>query len=482
MPLQPAARFDAAIIGSGPNGLAAALALAEAGRSVVVYEARDTVGGGARTAELSRPGFHHDLCSSVHPMGVGSPYLRTLPLAEHGLEWVHPELPAAHVLPGGQAVALHRELAATVDTLGRDGAGWARLVGPFVDRWFDLAADALGPLGIPRSPWLMLRFGLRAMMPATWLARATLKTEAGRALLAGMAGHSIVPLDRPPSAAIGLMLAIAGHAVGWPVPRGGAQALSDAMARLARARGVEIRTSTPITALHQIETTGPVLFETGPRAMARIVGDTLPTAYVDKLSHYRYGPGAFKLDWALDGPIPWTAPDARRAATIHLGDSLDEIAASERDAWEGRHSERPFMLIVQPTVCDPSRAPAGQHTAWGYCHVPNGSDRDLTELLEARIEAHAPGFRDRVLARVATGTAALERYNPNYVGGDVNGGAPTLDQLFTRPVARLVPYSTPNPRLWICSSSSPPGGGIHGMCGWHAARAVLRRWPGRGVV
>lgn len=481
MPPLPSSRFDAAIIGSGPNGLAAALSLAEAGRSVVVYEARDTVGGGARTAELSLPGFRHDICSSVHPMGIGSPYLRTLPLHEFGLEWVHPEIPAAHVLPGGQCATLYRSLDATIDGLGRDGPAWGRLVRPFVDRWFDLAGDALGPLGLPRHPLLMVRFGMRAMLPATWLATLLFRTEAARALLAGMAGHSVLPLDQPPSAAIGLMLACAGHAVGWPMPRGGAQALSDALARLCRSRGVEIRTGESITALHQVETTGPVLFETGPGAMARIAGDALPTAYTDRFQRYRYGPGAFKLDWALDGPIPWTSEAARKAATIHLGDSLREIAVSERDAWEGRACERPFVLLVQPTVADPSRAPPGRHTAWAYCHVPNGDVRDRTALLESRIEAHAPGFRDRILARVAHTTADLERYNPNYVGGDVNGGAPTLAQLFTRPVRRAVPYSTPNPRIWICSSSSPPGGGVHGMCGWHAAQAVLRDWPRAGA-
>ena len=467
--------FDAAVIGAGPNGLAAAVTLAQAGRRVVVYEAADTVGGGTRTAELTLPGFRHDICSAIHPMAVGSPFLRSLPLEAHGLSWVHPEVPLAHPLDDGTAAVLARDLGETAAGLGRDGGRWRALMSDFPARWDELAADAMAPLGLPGSPLLMARFGLRAALPTTWLGRL-FRDDSAAALLAGLAAHSILPLDRPPSAAIGLMLGVAGHAVGWPFPRGGAQAIADALASLLASLGGVIRTGVNIGALGEVETSGPVLFDTGPRALVTIAGDALPARYRRRLLRYRYGPGVFKLDYALDGPIPWRSADCARAGTVHLGGTLGEIAASEAASCRGDLPERPYVLVAQQSLFDPTRAPEGRHTGWAYCHVPSGSTVDMTDAIEAQIERFAPGFRDRVLARSAWNSADFERHDANYVGGDVIGGAADLAQLFTRPVARLDPYATPNPRLTLCSASTPPGGGVHGLCGWFAALSVLRRW------
>jgi phytoene dehydrogenase-like protein len=466
---------DAVVIGSGPNGLCAAIALAQAGRQVLVLEGANTLGGGARTAELTLPGFRHDPCSAIHPMALSSPFMRSLPLDQHGLSWVHPPAPLAHPLDGQPAAILERDLQATAATLGPDGDRWASWMQTWVQRWDDISADALAPLGVPSHPFLMAGFGLAGMRAASSVAQR-FEQPAARALFAGLAAHSVLPLDMAPSAAIGLMLGIAGHAVGWPFPEGGAQGLSDALAAHLRLLGGEIQTGSPVHSLAQLPDEIPLLFETAPARLADIAGDALPTAYADKLRAFRHGPGICKLDYALSGPLPWTDPAVARAGTVHLGGTLEEIALSERAAWDGEHCDRPFVLLAQQSLFDSTRAPSNQHTLWAYCHVPSGSTRDVSAQIEAQIERYAPGWRDLILAKHVQTAAQTETYNPNYIGGDVNGGAPTLDQLFTRPTARLSPYTTPHPRLFLCSASTPPGGGIHGMCGWHAAQAVLKRF------
>jgi len=445
---------------------------------VRVIEAAPEPGGGARTAALTLPGLLHDVCSAIHPMAVSSPFLASLPLAAHGLEWVQPGAPVAHPLDDGPPVLLERDPAQTAAGLdGVDAAAWVALVAPFVERWPALARDALGPLGVPRSPLLLARFGLRGFRSACGLARGWFRGERARALLAGLAGHSVLPLERSPSAAIGLMLGVAGHARGWPMPAGGAGQLTAALASHLRSLGGEIETGRRVDDLRALPADAVVLFDTAPRQMARICGDALPAGYRRRLERYRHGPGVFKVDWALDGPIPWRDPACRRAGTIHLGGTLERIAAAERAVWAGEHPEDPYVLVAQQSLFDPRRAREGRHTGWGYCHVPPGSTVDLTDVVERQIERAAPGFRDRVLARHVMNTADFQAYNANYIGGDINGGVPDLRQLFTRPVARVDPYATPNPRLFLCSAATPPGGGVHGMCGAFAARSALRRWP-----
>lgn len=469
--------YDAIVVGSGPNGLAAAITLARAGRSALVIEGRDTVGGGMRTAELTLPGFRHDICSAVHPLGMASPFFRSLPLEAHGLRWVQPDAPLTHPLDHGQAVVLDRSFDATAAYLGRDGAAYRRLMEPLAEYWTELLADLLGPLRAPRHPVPFARFGAGALMPAATLARAWFRGERARALFAGVSAHSIMPLQRPLTAAYGLMLGLLAHGVGWPMPAGGSQAIADALTSYLRSLGGEIQTGWWVRSLAELPPAGAYVFDITPRDLLKIAGDALPSGYRRTLRRYRYGPGVFKLDYALDGPIPWRNPAVRRGGTVHVGGALEEIVASEQDAWQGRHSQRPFVLVVQPSLFDPSRAPAGQHTAWAYCHVPNGSTVDMTAAIEGQIERFAPGFRDRILARSAVNAAQLEQYNPNYVGGDINSGVQDLFQHFTRPAVRVSPYTTPNPRLFLCSSATPPGGGVHGMCGYWAAQAALRRAP-----
>ncbi|MFO0755289.1 MAG: NAD(P)/FAD-dependent oxidoreductase [Byssovorax sp.] len=479
--MAPPHMFDALVVGAGPNGLSAAVALARAGLSVKVFEAKDTVGGGARSAELTLPGFVHDICSAIHPMGLGSPFLATLPLAEHGLAWVHPTSPLAHPLDDGTAAVLERSLDATGETLGPDAAAYTRLMGPLVAQAEVLFPELLGPLRLPRHPIAMTRFGLRAVRSAVGLANGYFQGPHAKALFAGCAAHSILPLERLLTSAIGLVLAMAGHAVGWPCARGGSQAIADALASYLRSLGGEIETARPVRTLADLPPARAILFDLTPKQILAITGDHFAAGYRRRLGRYRYGPAVFKVDWALDGPIPWKAPACARAATVHLGGTIDEIAEAEAAVWKGEHHARPYVLVAQQSLFDDTRAPAGKHTGWAYCHVPRGSTEDMTATIEAQMERFAPGFSDRILARATMNSVDFERHNENYVGGDITGGVTDLGQLFTRPVARIVPYSTPDPRLYLCSSSTPPGAGVHGMCGYFAAKAALRRVFGKDV-
>lgn len=464
------------VIGSGPNGLAAAVELARHGASVLVREAKPTIGGGTRTAALTLEGFRHDVCSACHPMGILSPFFRSLPLERHGLTWASSGVSVAHPLDGEPAVLLTRSIARTAEGLGVDARRYERLVTPFVRRAHDLLEDALGPLGVPRHPFLLARFGWRGLPSAAGLARR-FDDPRSRALIAGCAGHATQPLENVLTAAMTLMFLVTAHVEDWPVAVGGSEAIGRALAGVLREHGGRIETDAPVTSLDELPPCRVVLFDTSPDQLARLGADHLPAGYRRRLERYRYGPGSFKVDWALDGPIPWADERVAEAATVHLGGTLEEIAHAEREVYAGRHVERPYVLLVQQSALDATRAPAGRHTGYAYCHVPAGSTRDMTGAIEAQIERFAPGFRDRVLARSARSPADLEAYSANYVGGAVTGGVADWAQLFTRPVARLDPYTTPNPRLYLCSASTPPGGGVHGMCGYHAARSALRRLP-----
>jgi phytoene dehydrogenase-like protein len=465
---------DAIVVGSGPNGLAAAIALARAGVSVRVLEAAEVAGGGLRSEELTLPGFVHDVCSAIHPLAVASPFFRTLPLAEHGVEWIEPPAALAHPFDEGTAATLERSPEATGETLGPDAARYRRLFGPLARESDALLEDLLAPLHVPAHPLALARFSAGAGLPASALARAAFRGPMARGFFAGMSAHSMLPLSKPASAAFGLVLGLLGHSVGWPFPRGGSQRIADALVAYLRSLGGEVETGHRVESLGELGDASAVLLDVTPRQLVALAGDRLPSLYRRRLERYRYGPGVFKLDWALDGAIPWRAEECARAATVHLGATLDEIAASERAPWRGATAERPYVLLAQQTLFDPSRAPEGKHTAWAYCHVPNGSTEDMTGRIEAQVERFAPGFRDRILVRSARGPAEVEAHDANYVGGDINGGAAILSQLFTRPVARVSPYTTPLPGVFICSSSTPPGGGVHGMCGAHAAAAALR--------
>ena len=469
-------KYDAVVIGSGPNGLAAAITLARAGRSVIVYEAKDTIGGGSRSKELTLPGFVHDVCSAIHPLGIASPFMRSLPLEQYGLEWIHSPAQMAHPFDDGSAAVLYSSIGETIATLGNDAVAYQHHMAPLVAHWDTIAQAFLGPLRpvtMMRHPFALAGFGLAAIRSARSLAETWFKGKHARALFAGLSAHSMLPLEQPPSAAFGLMLGLSGHVGGWPFPRGGSQHIVNALAAYLRALGGEIVTGVDVQSLEVLPSAHVYLFDVTPRQLVRIAGDRLPTGYRHQLQRYRYGPGAFKLDYALDGPIPWKAQECTQAGTVHLGGTLSEIAESEWAVSHGENPEKPYVLVAQQSLFDSTRAPEGKQTAWAYCHVPNGSGFDMTERIEAQIERFAPGFRDRILARHVMSPRDLEQYNANYIGGDINGGTQDFFQLFTRPTIRISPYTTPNRRIYLCSSSTPPGGGVHGMCGYYAAQAAI---------
>jgi phytoene dehydrogenase-like protein len=466
--------YDAIAVGSGPNGLAAAVRLASAGRQVLVVEGRDTIGGGCRSAELTLPGFVHDVCSAVHPLAVASPFLSTLPLADHGLRWIQPTIPLAHALDGGQAAVLSRSVDETAAGLGPDADAYRRLMRPLVDGWSDLVEQVLSPIRVPRRPTMLARFGLAGLMPADRYALSRFKGDTARALFAGLAAHSIRPLGKPVTTAFGLMLGAAAHAVGWPVAEGGAQRIVDALAGHLRALGGSVKTGQIVNSVDDLPAARAVLFDVAPGELDRIAGHRFPSWYRRTLQGFRHGAGVFKLDLALDGSIPWSAKACSRAGTVHVGGTLEEIVAGEAQVGEGRPPERPFVLVAQQSLFDPSRAPEGRHTVWAYCHVPAGSAADMTERVLGQIERFAPGFRDRILATSVMGPDDLQRYNPNNVGGDIAGGAHEGLRILAGPALRTGPYGTPDERLFLCSASTPPGPGVHGMCGFHAAGSALR--------
>lgn len=466
--------FDAVVVGSGPNGLAAAITLAREGCSVLVVEARESVGGGTRTAEVTLPGFLHDLCAAIHPLTVASPFFRSLPLDRHGLEWIYPPADVAHPLDGGRAVLMVRSVDETARQLGPDAAAYRALIGRLARVSEELLPDVLAPLHLPKHPLLLSGFGLKALQSAAGLARRRFGGPEARALFAGCAAHAIQPLSHMATAAVPLMMAMLSHTVGWPLARGGTGNVTAAMAAYLTTLRGHIQTGWHVKSIDELPPARAYLFDITPRQMLQIAGHRLPAGYRRQLERYRYGPGTFKVDLALDGPIPWQNEAVSRAATVHVGGTLEEVAASEQAAWDGVHSDRPFVLVAQQSLFDPSRAPAGKHTAWAYCHVPHGSSLDMTEKIESQIERFAPGFRERILARSTRNAVQTEQYNPNWVGGDINGGVQDIRQLFTRPVLRLNPYTTPARDLFFCSSATPPGGGVHGLCGYYAARAAMK--------
>jgi phytoene dehydrogenase-like protein len=465
--------YDAVIVGSGPNGLAAAITLAQSGCSVVVLEANATIGGGVRSAELTLPGFTHDVCSAVHPLAAGSPFFKTLPLDRFGLEWIQPDIPLAHPLNDG-AACLHRDVDLTADSFGEDARAYRRLFGTLTRNWDKLAQEFLQPmLHLPRDPLALARFGLGAIWPATLLAKTFFKHELPRALFGGIAAHSFLPLEAPGSAAFGLVLGMAGHAVGWPIPRGGSQSIANALANYLRELGGKIEINRRVENIDELPKARAIFFDTSVWQFTRLAGARLPEAYRRRLDNFRHAPGIFKIDYALSAPIPWKAEACRRAGTVHLGGTIDEIAVTERDIARGKVPERPFVLVAQQSLFDESRAPRGQHTLWAYCHVPFACKIDMSGAIESQIERFAPGFRDCILARHKSSAVELEKSNANLSGGDISGGAANLAQLLARPIFSAVPYRTPLPGVYLCSASTPPGGGVHGMCGYHAARAAM---------
>lgn len=468
------ARYDAVIVGSGPNGLSAGIVLAAAGLRTLILERAPTIGGGTRTLELTEPGFRHDVCSAIHPLAAGSPFFRSLPLERYGLEWIHPEIPLAQPLEGDRAVALRRTVIGTAAGLGADRSAYLRVYRPLVRDANRLLPGVMGPIR-PRALSLpLVRFGLPALRSAEGFARERFSGAPARALFAGVAAHSFLRLDQPGSAAFGLLLIVAGHAYGWPFPRGGCQAIADALAGYFRDLGGEIATGIDVRSFVDLPHTRAYLFDTTPRQVLEIAGERIDGLYRRQLERYRHGPGIFKVDYALSAPIPWAADECRRAGTVHVGGTFEEVAHAEMAVLEGCHAERPFVLVAQQSLFDDTRAPAGKHVAWAYCHVPHGSDVDMTARIERQIERFAPGFKDVILARHTFTARQMEQYNPNYIGGDISSGSNDLYQVVARPALKWDPYRTSDPAIFICSAATPPGGGVHGMAGYHAARSALR--------
>lgn len=471
--------FDAVVIGAGPNGLAAGILLAQNGLSVLIVEAAEEIGGGVRSMELTLPGFTHDVCSAIHPLTIASPFFQTLPLREFGLEFVQPEASLAHPLDDGTAVLLKKSVEETAANLGADSESYLKLIRNLAGKFDELAPDILAPLRIPEHPFLLAKFGLKAFRSAQQLADSYFKESRARAMFAGNAAHSMIPLETLPSAAFGLVLLLTAHAVGWGFPKGGAKNISKALGDYFLSLGGKIETNHKVENIDELPQSRAILFDITPRQIIKIAGHRLPESYKKRLEKYKYGAGVFKMDFALSAPVPWKAKECFQAATVHLGGTFEEIALSEREHEQGKFSEKPFVLLAQHTLFDATRAPENKHTAWAYCHVPNGADFDMTDAIENQIERFAPGFRDCILAKAVKNPAQIENYNANYIGGDINGGAGNLSQLFTRPVVKINPYAMPAKGFYICSSSTPPGGGVHGMCGYHAAKSVLKNEFGK---
>ena len=465
--------FDAIVVGSGPNGLAAAILLQQNGLSVLLIEGKDTIGGGMRSAELTLPGFTHDICSAIHPLADGSPFFTTLPLEEHGLEYILASINAAHPFDNGTAAVLKNSLSKTAGLFGDDEQAYLELMQPIVYDWPSIAPDVLGPLHYPKYPLAMAKFGLKALTSSTYLSN-NFSTEKAKGLFAGMAAHAMQPLSNLATSAIALVLMANGHLKGWPLPKGGTQRLADALAGYFTSIGGKIETGFYVKSLDQLPSAKAVLFDISPKQLLQIAGHKFSSIYKWQLERYRYGMGVFKVDWALDGPVPFTADECTKAGTVHIGNTLSEIAAAEQQTWDCHHPKKPFVLLTQQSLFDPTRAPAGKQTAWAYCHVPNGSTVDMTDAIEKQIERFAPGFRDRILAKHTYNSLQMEEYNPNYIGGDINGGVIDLGQLFTRPALRWSPYRTSAKGIYLCSASTPPGGGVHGMCGYYAAKRALK--------
>lgn len=465
--------YDAIVIGSGPNGLAAAITLQREGYKVLIVEGKKTIGGGLRTAELTLPGFHHDVCSAIHPMAAGSPFFNTLPLKEFGLHFIHPEICAAHPLSDGSTGLLYQSLQQTAAALGVDADTYQQIFQPLVTAWPGIENNLLGPLSIPAHPVSMVKFGLKALLPAEKFAKK-FKSEKARALWAGMAAHSILPLNKPATSAVAMVLMIMAHRSGWPVPAGGSGAIATAMEKYFTSLGGTVLTDFYVQKLSQLPSSKAILFDTSPKQLLTIAGHKLSSIYQWQLRRYQYGPGVFKIDWAMDAPVPFLNEACKKAGTVHLGDGIAEIIESERSAYIGKATEKPFILLSQPSITDKTRAPEGKHTLWGYCHTGHGSTIDMASIIEARIESFAPGFKERILARHTMNAVEMEAYNPNYVGGDINNGKQILSQLFTRPALKLSPYKTSQKGMFLCSSATPPGGGVHGMCGYHAAKKAIQ--------